>query len=307
MRGLSIKWQIGVVAALATLGMLLSAVLQQYSSNQLESLGNARVFISDIRADMLMLRRNEKDFLARKSLKYIDKFKTNYETAQGSVTGLSQILEENDLDPAITGKLTTVLSDYQNKFLALVDLQKKIGLDHKSGLYGALRNAVHQAEEMINTRQENKLSKDMLMLRRREKDFMLRLDLKYLKKFNKDLVVLQQDISDASLGEKIKLDISTAMKSYETDFKALVNANVKLGLSSKEGLLGEMRKTIHQSEELLAQLQADTGQHIETEMTQSNIQSAIISAVLIIAILGHRFPFGSERILVRIVRHAVRS
>jgi len=286
MKGLSIKWQMGVVAVLATLGMLLLAVLQQYSSSQLESLGNARVFISDIKADMLMLRRNEKDFLARKSLKYIGKFETNYETAQGSVTGLSQILEENDLDPAIAGKLTTVLSDYQKKFLALVELQKKIGLDHKSGLYGALRNAVHHAEEMINTQQENKLSKDMLMLRRREKDFMLRLDLKYLKKFNKDLVVLQQDISDAALSEKIKLDISTAMKSYETDFKALVNANVKLGLSSKEGLLGEMRKTIHQSEELLAQLQADTGQHIETEMTRSNMQSAIISTALILAILG---------------------
>ncbi len=286
MRNLSIKWQMGLVAALAALGMMLLSVLQHYSMGHVKSMGSARVLVSDIESGMLTLRRNEKDFLARTDLKYVEKFKNNYGAMQEGVNHLRTALEESDLEYTIADQFTTALTDYQEKFLAMVELQQQIGMDYKSGLYGALRKAVHRAEELLKAQKQDKLFKDMLMLRRREKDFMLRLDLKYLKKFDKDMAVLHQDLSGAVIGDGVKQEIVTAMKTYEKDFKALVDANVKMGLSSKEGLLGEMRKTVHQSEEILAQLQADTGQHIDSETTRLSMQAMILNLALILAILG---------------------
>ncbi|MCU7843763.1 MAG: methyl-accepting chemotaxis protein [Candidatus Thiodiazotropha sp. (ex Monitilora ramsayi)] len=286
MRRLSIKWQMGLVAALAVSGMLLLSVLQQYSMIYMESLGDSRVLVSDIESGMLTLRRNEKDFLARKQPKYVDQFKTNYERTLEHTTSLSSAIEKTGLDHTTAENLKTILAAYRKKFLALVELQKQIGLDHKSGLYGALRKAVHQAEELMNAQNQDKLSKEMLMLRRREKDFMLRMDLKYLKKFDNDMVVLQQSLTESTINADVKQKIVNAMNIYERDFKALVDANVKLGLSSKEGLLGEMRKTIHQSEKILSQLQTGTHQHIDSETDRITLQSILISATLTLMILG---------------------
>ncbi len=286
MKNLSVKWQMGLVATFAALGMMLSLVLQQYALSHLESLENTQIQITEIESRMLTLRRNEKDFLARKDSKYVDTFGNNYGATQNRLAILTKALKEHDLDHTIANKLATILSDYKGSFLALVEQQKQIGLDHKTGLYGALRKAVHQAEDLLKAQQQDKLFKDMLMLRRREKDFMLRLDLNYDKKFDQDMAVLRQDLSAAAISEGIKQEIVTAMKAYETDFKALVNANVKLGLSSKEGLFGDMRKTIHQSEKLLAQLRADTGQHIEAGITRLNVQAVTLNALLALAILG---------------------
>ena len=286
MRSLSIKWQMGLVAALAVSGMLLLSMLQQYSMSYVESLGDSRVLVSDIESGMLTLRRNEKDFISRKQLKYVDQFNTNHERTLEHTTSLSSALKNAGLDHTTAEDLQIILAAYRKKFHALVELQKKIGLDHKSGLYGALRKAVHQAEELMNAQNQDRLSKDMLMLRRREKDFMLRMDLKYLKKFDKDMVVLQQSLTASTINADIKQKIVSAMSIYERDFKALVDANVKLGLSSKKGLLGEMRKTIHQSEEILSQLQRGTHQYIDSEMDRITLQSILLSTTLTLMILG---------------------
>ena len=286
MRSLSIKWQLGLVAALAVIGMLLLAVLQQSSMSHVESLGNTRALVSDIESGMLTLRRNEKDFMARKKTKYVAQFIANYEQTLEHATNLSVELKENGLNHTTADDLKVILSSYRDKFLNLVDLQTQIGLDHKSGLYGALRKAVHQAEELMREQHQDKLSKEMLMLRRREKDFMLRMDLKYLKKFNGDMAILQQSIEASPISENVKEQIVNAMNLYEREFRALVDANVKLGLSSKEGVLGEMRKTIHQSEEILSQLQINTHNHIDSEMERITLQSILLNVILTLMILG---------------------
>jgi len=286
MRNLSIKWQMGLVAALATLGMLLSTVLQQYSLGHLKSLQEARIQISDIESGMLTLRRNEKDFLARHNQKYVDQFNDQYASTQGIMVALKGILEKSELNQAITQELSSILSDYQKAFLALVELQKQIGLDHKQGLYGALREAVHKAEDLIKAQHQDKLFKDMLLLHRSEKDFMLRLDLQYVEKFDKDMALLQQDIAVVDMAADEREAILAGINTYETDFKALVNASVKLGLSSEEGILGDMRKTIHQSEALLAQLRKDTGQLIDAEAGSQGLNAMMLSTVLTLAILG---------------------
>src|SRR5207302_728822 len=71
------------------------------------------------------------------------------------------------------------LKQYQAHFLAVVEQKQRLGLDEKSGLEGRLRTSVHDIESRVDQLHEPPLLVSMLMMRRHEKDFMLRRDRKY--------------------------------------------------------------------------------------------------------------------------------
>ena len=278
MQNLSIKMKLTIVAILAGLGMLLMAANQFWALSNTGALQDIRVKVSDIESGMLTLRRNEKDFLARKDLKYRDKFANNYEALQGEVASLSAQLEGQGIDSTVAKNLSQALAGYNEKYMTLVAMYQKIGLNPKDGLYGSLRQAVHDAESAIKAENSDKLMKDMLMLRRREKDFMLRYDLKYLTKFDKDFAVITQHISEAEIEQGAKQQITDFMAKYEKDFKALVKANQKVGLNSKEGLRGDMRAQVHSTEEMFSALTEGAVQQIGNQ----NVQSTMIALVMIL-------------------------
>ena len=294
MNSLSIKFKLILLAVLAGVGMLAMVAIQISATHSLESLEGARLLVSNIESDMLMLRRNEKDFLARTDMKYKGKFTDNAQAMRDNIQKLKVALEDNGIDTSLTNELQNVAADYEQKFLAVVDLQSRIGLHPKDGLYGSLRNAVHQAEELVNARKDDRLTKDILMLRRREKDFMLRMDLKYLEKFDKDLAAFHADLKRSNHPNDIKQEINAAMLQYQQDFHALVDAAQEKGLNSKLGVLGSMRSTIHKSEEMLAQLGEETGQHVTNAISEQRSWSMMLAGLitLIIVAMATVIPSG---------------
>ncbi|MFX8653078.1 hypothetical protein ABTM19_20345, partial [Acinetobacter baumannii] len=71
------------------------------------------------------------------------------------------------------------LADYQGHFDAVVETKQRLGLDEKSGLEGRLRASVHEIEAKVDQLRQPPLLVTMLMMRRHEKDFMLRRDARY--------------------------------------------------------------------------------------------------------------------------------
>jgi len=161
---------------LTTLTML---GLNYHSTDTVIELEQEEVLLRDVEAGMLMLRRNEKDFLMRKDMKYLDKFNANHEMLLSKTRLLAKNLEGSGINSEKAHKVLSVMSAYAEDFRALVNAQQKIGLHSKDGLYGSLRKAVHSVEQLIKEQANHQLLSDMLMLRRNEKDFMLRDDLKY--------------------------------------------------------------------------------------------------------------------------------
>ncbi|MCP4010651.1 MAG: hypothetical protein GY726_14215 [Proteobacteria bacterium] len=272
------------VLVLASIGVM--AMLQYHVVSNLQSLVALPVLVSDIKSDMLTLRRNEKDFLARKDLLYRQKFLDNYDLMQRNLQILTLELQENDIKDTKTNQLAENLDSYKEKFLALVELQKKIGFNHQDGLYVSLRNAIHQVEVLLQVQQKYQLNKDMLMLRRHEKDFMLRNDLIYVEKFDKDMAVMQAGLSHAYLEPSVKGRITTALVAYENDFKALVSAVQQIGLSSNDGLHGEMRKSIHQVEDTLHELHRETLLLVDNAGSSTIMQILAFSVALILFIVA---------------------
>ncbi|WP_444452427.1 methyl-accepting chemotaxis protein [Rhodobacter capsulatus] len=80
-----------------------------------------------------------------------------------------------------------LLDTYEENFALYADTRRVLGLDADSGLEGQLRAAVHAAEKMVNSVSVPKVEITLLKMRRHEKDFIMRLDPKYIGKLDKEI------------------------------------------------------------------------------------------------------------------------
>ena len=111
-----------------------------------------------------------------------------------------------------------------------------------------------------------KVSTSMLMLRRHEKDFLLRLDLKYRDKHDKEMKVLLNEVKNIEtiakknnykeIAEKAAA-IAKNVKDYEKDFQNLIASWTKRGLAHDKGLQGDFRTSVKNLETELKKLGAD--------------------------------------------------
>lgn len=254
-----------------------------YSMENISKLENLKYEVKSIETNVLMLRRNEKDFLARYDLKYQTKYNQNFEKLQKNVQRVYESFESDEANQNRVKNIENILNRYSQDFNKIVAIQQKIGLTPKDGLYGSLRDSVHNLEDLLKKNKNYKLQSGMLMLRRAEKDFMLRSDLKYLDKFNKSLGIFLEDITEAKLtnhNEAIAL-----LSAYSKDFYNLVDGYKEIGLSAKEGALGEMRDTIHQADESLQELFENLDTLLDKKNSDIKNMLFIIFVVLLITMV----------------------
>lgn len=157
-----------------------------------------------------------------------------------------------------TGKIDTLKYTYKiyiNTLDTLFEAYKVKGFT-KSGLEGELRKIIHDVEYLEkDSLMPNYFGYDRgftLMLRRREKDFFLRKQLKYLEKFNKDInsyktylnsIVVEAPTlqSQKTVNNSVKVILPLVDK-YQELFTKNVAINQKIGLSHDLGLNGRLEQ-----------------------------------------------------------------
>lgn len=280
---MSVKLKLDGLFIAMALAIVAMVALMFYAIHTVRGLDHAQIEVAAVESNMLTLRRNEKDFLARNDPKYIEKFDANFARIQNRVSTLGSTLSRYDLDAGETAKLNAILDQYAAKFHALFTAAKEVGLDSKSGLRGTLRQAVHSAEEKIKAVDNQGLRADMLMLRRNEKDFLLRQDLKYKDKFANNFERFDQRLQGSALPYVTSQEISADMQRYRSGFLSLIAAMEKKGLDHKSGLLGELRSTVHQTETLLDELSSTLRDKVEG--TTATLQNTLVGIGIAIAIV----------------------
>lgn len=276
MNNITIRTKLYILSAIAVMGLITLVYLLNYSVSDIDSLGKAHSKVEKLEADMLMLRRNEKDFLARKSLKYRDKFIANVKILLDNANELKYILDEHSIDSNSVNKLKTIIDEYSTIFQNLVEKQKQIGLNEKDGLYGKLRKSVHSVQSEAKNKNNYKLLSAVYDLRKQEKDFMLRRDLKYVDKYEKKINKL---ISNSS--GKIKNNLIL----YKQNFISLIENEKILGLTSKQGLKAKMRAVVHKSEIIIKELSKETKENISSEISYLKSMADTVAVALILTIL----------------------
>ena len=255
----SIKTKLFIMALISIIGVGALVIFFYFSSLKIESLENGKLYIETLKTDMLMLRRNEKDFILRKDLKYLEKYNQNVAILHSNVNKLTENLAENNINSDVVKDFDKIVDSYKVQFHQFVEKQEEIGLDEKSGLYGSLRSSVHKVQEFAKKANDYKLLSSVYDLRKQEKDFMLRRDLKYVDKFKNKIDSL---LSQTTLS----LTINIHLQSYKKDFLNLIEAEKEIGLNSKLGLQGSLRSTIHKSEVLLKKLVKDLDKTVSDEV-----------------------------------------
>jgi methyl-accepting chemotaxis protein len=293
MGSMNIKWKLSLLAILAGIGFVILITYNYLATETLIKFNNISRHTLQIEAETLMLRRHEKDFIARKDLKYLDKFTKTFTIVTNTLNQVEQELLSVDMTNQRIKALRKVLHLYRDKFLLLVKQQQAVGLHAKDGLYGSLRSEVHQIESLITEREESSgsslefhsLMRTMLMLRRHEKDFMLRRDIKYVDKFTHRLDIMHNKLLKSDLDNDFKQKADVALNNYQQQFLLLVDGEKKFGLTSSKGITGEMRENIHQVEVLLKSFKQFARENIKQHVSQKKLIDIIVGACLIIIIM----------------------
>ena len=237
----TIKQSLIFIAAATVLGLGIIAITTLTALSEINKLHESRVILDDMHVNLLTLRRHEKDFQARLDDKYVERFNDVIDDAQRQVKALIVLLDDLGIASAVLRNEAENLELYRTEFSRYVDLQREIGYDSESGLYGQLRSAIHGVEKILGDEAEARAS--MLMLRRHEKDFMLRRNTKYVDRFEKEIAQFKQILLASGV------DGEAGANEYSRSFNALVNKEVAKGLDSKTGVNGDMREAVHKVEE----------------------------------------------------------
>ena len=113
-----------------------------------------------------------------------------------------------------------MIKSYTTRFNNVVSAQKLIGFNENDGLQGKLRTAVHSVESKLKTFDQPRLAVLMLMMRRHEKDFMLRGDEKYGDELTTRASEFKTALAKADLPDNEKAEIAKLIETYKTSFLA---------------------------------------------------------------------------------------
>lgn len=280
----SIKHKLIAMALFTVVGLLLVGILEMRLTTKIVTLEQQVVLLSEFSETIATLRQHEKDFLTHKQDVYVESFEASLAQADQQLQSLAGGLQSFGIDTRQLTQLGQALNQYEGVFQSVVELQRRIGYDSESGLYGGLRNSVHAVESQLADIPE--MSVSMLMLRRHEKDFMLRRDSKYLSRFETEASRFNE-LSSQYLTEQQSAAINQSMADYRRQFRQLVNAEEQKGLSHDEGLQGDMDASVSAMEGLSRQvysaIKAQVREVIETEKTK--VVSALIAVAIAVVLL----------------------
>ncbi|WP_430911521.1 methyl-accepting chemotaxis protein [Methylobacterium sp. sgz302541] len=132
--------------------------------------------------------------------------------------GVADFSQDNPLRRAEA--IRAGLNLYATRFQNVVAAQRTIGFSEKDGLQGSLRAAVHTAENRLGTFDQPRLSVLMLMMRRHEKDFMLRGDDKYVDELRTRADEFRSALAATPLSATARSEIKGLIDDYERNFLA---------------------------------------------------------------------------------------
>jgi len=296
LRQLSIKQRLLLSGFVMAIGMIIMLALKVYQTQQSNTLAQAQQTIAQLQTDVLTLRRHEKDFMLRLNPDYLARFEVAVKNLQHRAEQLRQRLIAQQINDDQLNQFLRNIRAYQALFNDLIAEYERLGLDENSGLQGELRAAVHRLEQAFNEQNNNALQVEVLMLRRHEKDFMLRLNPDYQTRLATTANTLANAI-DALPNATNQNQLFDLLLTYQDAFDAYVAGRERIGLNETSGIMGDMRDAVHATETNLEELTAATTATLNAIQTNNERWSYSIFAVLLVCILS--FIFLTSRSIIQ--------
>ena len=291
---------IGMVGLFGLLGFGAIYQIGSWSQDASRAIaGNARA-ISELNKqlsiEMLEAGRAEKDFQLRRNPSYSKRHAELSVVIDRDFAQLKTVVQSsgiNDISAKI-GVAHQGFKSYLKDFEALAQAEVKLGLNETLGLSGSLRTAVHDIEGKLKESDDPRLTSWMLMMRRHEKDFMLRRDQKYVGELKKAAAEFSRLLGGADMPAALKADIVQKLEKYQTDFSAWADGAQEVArhgaaMSKEFDAIEPVIAEIQQSVELLYK-QADTAEAAARDSIKLWMLLALGLAVVVVS--GVSFLIG---------------
>lgn len=237
---------------------------------------NKEIDANEISRTFNSARTFEKDFIAHKDLEYSKEF-------QSAIQQLDSLLTPY-LDTESGSQIASIMNDYQSLFTNIVNLYKKRGLNENSGAEGNLRTSVHNLEDILKDYSNDKMTIDMLMCRRAEKDFFMRVNEKYIDKLQGSVTSLRRNLRISNFSDAIKNRIRPLIDDYENNF--IIAANATLQIDTE---IEKMQKKVKEINPIINAMMADTQ---ESASNAEMIKYLSLLLALIFSALGALWVSG---------------
>jgi methyl-accepting chemotaxis protein len=216
---------LGVTGMVVVGAIYLAGLKVEENSREIaERFGRLESLAAKVSESLLQAREIATTFLQKPNDK---KVAAHEETVKAAVSRLPEIEEIAgqlpDGDPIRQAmSFRPVIGSYTTRFSNVVSAQKLVGFNENDGLQGKLRSAVHSVESKLKTYDQPRLAVLMLMMRRHEKDFMLRGEEKYGDELNKRVDEFLTALKTADLPAEAKPEIARLIDTYKTSFMAFM-------------------------------------------------------------------------------------
>ncbi len=233
---------------------------------------------------MLESRRSEKDFLLRGDVKYVDSVKDKVEQLKMNAQKIIEFTEHEE-DIAKLNGIIKLVDEYEQGFLKVVGAIEAKGAGDL-GLIGQFRAKTHEVEGMINDLGLLLLNKELLEIRRAEKDYLLRGDEKYVTKVDEEITILKNYLEETDVDGAVKATIVTLLAEYHELFNQVVDIDKEIAMDQDE-----FREIVHaiepEIESVIVEQEEDAAaQEAAISDLSDSIMKVIIAAIAIAVIAG---------------------
>jgi methyl-accepting chemotaxis protein len=242
--------------------------------HELEALA-AHYKVDSLYIDLLQIRRGEKDLGLRREPEYRKR-------VLQLLDGFNDKLGASELEPAIKEQLLRESATYREAFL---DYAEGV-LDNENirGGKGPFRQAAHRIEDILVAHRVPDMEAHILQVRRREKDYLLRLDERYVEMTIAELQRIQQSVESSMIADAEKEQLTGLLSDYRRYFLALVEQNRVI-----DQLQREMQQAADEVLALADATEADANRLTEEATRQINEEAAqnarLMGWIVLLAVL----------------------
>lgn len=207
--------------------------------NCLDSLNYQTQSLILSKQEFLLFETSDEKFYQSRQSNYLSNAEQVFNRIHRQVNFLKTYGITHKQDTALLRHLNLQLEEFMAHYNKIMELHLEKGFT-TTGLIGNLRSKIHSVENAeINY---NKAL--MLMLRRHEKDFFLRRDMQYVKKFEKDFQVFTNHLQQVqAVNQRFVIDSLLAyVREYREAFLKVVEVEKTIGLKSEEGINGRLNQ-----------------------------------------------------------------
>lgn len=175
--------------------------------------------------------------------------------------------------------IQTYLNRYEVLFDSLVTLTKARGFKDY-GIEGTMREYIHQIEDapypidMVT----------MLMIRRHEKDFILRKEPQYVTLIDEKIEKLRQNAASVIRQPRARALYDSLLVNYRNSFRELVALERQIGFHNQDGLKGKLPELTNTIEQLTSRLSREVRSQADQLRARSSL--VLFGVVLLSVLLG---------------------